>query len=71
MSVLSDKEIEEESVNFGIGRIDLWLSAAELFCDIGNYNDAMKCLQEARNLSNSSAEVVYWVTKLFILILLF
>lgn len=60
MSVLSEKD-DEEIVNSGVGRIDLWLCAVDLFCNLKNFSDATACLQEARNHSYTSADVIYWV----------
>jgi len=62
MSVYSDGFPEEEEYQIDqVGTINLWLSAARLFCDLGQFKDASICVQEARNLSNLSPDVLFYV----------
>lgn len=60
MSVYSDslEDIQKEA-KVGVGRLDLWLGITELFCELGQYSDALKSIQEARNLSSLSPEVFF------------
>lgn len=66
MSVYSDTMLEDSRECFvddveGVGRVDMWLAAAELFTELSKYQDAADCIQEARNISPLSAGIFYLV----------
>jgi len=63
MSVYSDAAgaaDEEESEISQVGTIYLWLAGAQLFCELGQFKDASACVQEGRNLSNLSPDVLFY-----------
>jgi len=66
MSVISDGGQESEIYPeiMRVGRIDLWLSVADLYCGLKRYKEASLCIQEARNLSNLCADVYFQEGKL-------
>eukprot|EP01116_Phalansterium_solitarium_P022400 TRINITY_DN7387_c0_g1_i1.p1 TRINITY_DN7387_c0_g1~~TRINITY_DN7387_c0_g1_i1.p1 ORF type:complete len:764 (-),score=204.08 TRINITY_DN7387_c0_g1_i1:130-2421(-) len=62
MSVVSDNAADADNINLakaGVGNIDLWLAAAELFTELGEFKEASACTQQARSLSNLCADVYY------------
>jgi len=63
MSVVSDgldnNLTNREERAQGVGRVDLWLGTAELFCELKKFKEASMCLQEAKNLSSLCADIYF------------